>query len=47
MSIPINFSNPIINEKNKDQIEIYIYIGIEWWNWKQIKFLRTGKRKEK
>jgi hypothetical protein len=28
MSIPVNFSNPIINEKNKDQIEIYIYIYI-------------------
>jgi len=29
MSIPVNFSNPIINQKNKDHIEIYIYIGIE------------------
>ena len=31
MLIPANFSNPIINQKNKDHIEIYIYIKkINW-----------------
>lgn len=31
MLIPANFSNPIINQKNKDHIEIYIYkINWDW-----------------
>jgi hypothetical protein len=29
MLIPANFSNPIINQKNKDHIEKYIY-KINW-----------------
>jgi hypothetical protein len=35
------------NKKNKDQIEknnIWQII-IEWWNWKQIKFLQNGQDK--
>jgi hypothetical protein len=28
MSIPVNFSNPIINQKNKDYIYIYNKLGL-------------------